>query len=212
MATKGFGKNVAKTFLGLGLLVVAVVGLGYSALLREMGWAANDYSQGDLEVALRRYENVEKRLRAVGVLRFIPARDRQNLILNQARLLYSLGRYDEVSDRLERENEIVGLTSDGRFFLLRGNLSFRKAVLNYQESEKKDARVLEDALRAAEDNLRDSLRLNPNDWDAKFNYEFINYVRTMMSANQDKQKIKILMENVRVKQTPPKALPPEQQS
>ncbi len=65
-------------------------------------------------------------------------------------------------------------------------------------------------MHAAEDNLRDSLRLAPNDWDAKFNFEFVNYIRNLM--NQDEQgKIKILMENVRIKEMQPKALLPEQQ-
>ena len=95
---------------------------------------------------------------------------------------------------------------------MRGDISFRKAVSDYQQSERKDAKVLEDALRSAEDTLRESLRLVPDNWDAKFNYEFISYVRRMMNQQGDEEKIKILMENVRVKQTQPKALPPDQQS
>ena len=177
-----------------------------------MHQAADDYRQGDTETALGRYQNVERKVRGVGMLRFIPARDRQNLLLTQARLLYDLDRFEEAAEQLEKENEVAGLTTDGRFFLLRGDISFRIAVSNYRESERKDAKVLEDAFRSAEDNLRDSLRLAPDDWDAKFNYEFINYVRRMMNQNQDEEKIKILMENVRVKQTQPKALPPDQQS
>ena len=212
MAKKQNDFYVAKAILGVVLLMVTGVGLWYWSLLSEMRQAVDDYRQGDAETALGRYEEVERKIRGVGMLRFIPARDRQNLFLNQARLLYDLGRYEEAAEQLEKENEIAGLTTDGRFFLLRGDISFRKAVSNYQESERKDAKVLEDALRSAEDNLRDSLRLVADDWDAKFNYEFINYVRRMMNQNQDEEKIKILMENVRVKQTQPKALPPDQQS
>ena len=212
MAKKQNDFYVAKAVLGVVLLMVTGVGLWYWSLLSEMRQAVDDYRQGDAETALGRYEEVERKIRGVGMLRFIPARDRQNLFLNQARLLYDLGRYEEAAEQLEKENEIAGLTTDGRFFLLRGDISFRKAVSDYQESERKDAKVLEDALRSAEDNLRDSLRLVADDWDAKFNYEFINYVRRMMNQNQDEEKIKILMENVRVKQTQPKALPPDQQS
>ena len=224
MARKQYGKNVAKMFLGVVLLVVAAVGLAYWSLVREMGRAENDYSQGATEAALRRYENVEKRLRAVGILRFFPARDRQNLFLNQARLLYDLGRdaevaedaetalerYDEAAERLERENEIASSNSDGRFFLWRGNIAFRKAWSSYKESERKDMRILLDAWRAAEENLRDSMRANPNDWDAKFNFEFINYIRSMMSQDEG-EKVQILMENVREKPKPAD-LPPEAQS
>ena len=212
MAKKQNDFYVAKAILGVVLLMVTGVGLWYWSLLSEMRQAVDDYRQGDAETALGRYEEVERKIRGVGMLRFIPARDRQNLFLNQARLLYDLDRFEEAAEQLEKENEIAGLTTDGRFFLLRGDISFRKAVSDYQESERKDAKVLEDALRSAEDNLRDSLRLVADDWDAKFNYEFINYVRRMLNQNQDEEKIKILMENVRVKQTQPKALPPDQQS
>jgi tetratricopeptide (TPR) repeat protein len=204
--------NVAKIVVGVALLLVTGVGLWYWSLLSEMNQAVEDYRQGDAETALSRYENVESKIRGVGLLRFMPTGDRQDLFLNQGRLHYDLGNYDEAAECLERENEIAGLTTDGRFFLLRGDISFRKAVSDYRESERKDAKVLEDAFRSAEDNLRDSMRLIPDDWDAKFNYEFINYVRRMMNQNEDEEQIKILMENVRVKQTQPQALPPDQQS
>ena len=212
MAKKQNDMYLAKAILGLVLLMVSGVGLWYWSLLSEMRQAADDYRQGDTETALGQYENVERKVRGVGMLRFIPARDRQNLILNQARLLYDLGRYDEAAEQLEKENEIAGLTTDGRFFLLRGEISFRKAMSDYQQSARKDRKVLEDALRSAEDNLQDSLRWAPDDWDGKFNFEYIDYVRRMMNENQDEEKIKILMENVRVKQTQPKALTPDQQS
>ena len=211
MAKKSYGRNVARLFGGVALLVVAVVGLAYGSVLREMQRALEEYNQGDTEAALKRYEAVEHRLQEFGALRLIPQRDRRNLILNQARLLYAMKRYDDATERLERENDAPGMSSDGRLLLLRGEIAFRKAVTNYQESQKKDPRVLEESLLAAEESLRDSLRLSPNDWDAKFNYEFINYVRNLMNQN-DQGKIKIVMENVRVKETQPKPLPPDQQS
>jgi len=210
MARKTYNSGVVKLFAGIVLLIVTTIGLAYGSLLRGMDRAADEYSRGDNEGALKQYENIEQRLHNWGAIRAIPSRDRQNLILNEARLLYALGRYDDAQDRMERENEISGNTTDGRFLLLRGEIAFRKAVNNYRESKKKDPRVLEEALHAAEDNLRDSLRLAPNDWDAKYNFEFVNYIRNLM--NQDEQgKIKILMENVRIKEMQPKALLPEQQ-
>src|SRR5207245_7057262 len=194
-------------FAAIALLIVTAIGLSYGSLLRGMDQAAEDYSQGDPEAALKRYENIEQRLRSVGALRVIPAKDRRNLIFNQARLLYALGRYDDALDRINRESEIGGgSNSDGRLLLLKGEITFRKAMKNYRESIKKDSRLLEEALHAAEDSLRDSLRLNPNDWDAKYDFEYVNFVRNLM--NHDQQgKIKILMDNVRVEQQRPPALP-----
>jgi tetratricopeptide (TPR) repeat protein len=210
MARKGYGGVIIKLVGGTVLLILAVIGLAYGSLLRHMDQAAEDYNRGDVEAALKQYESIEQRLRSWGAMRIIPARDRRNLILNEAQLLYALDRYDDALDRAERENEISGVTTDGRFVLLRGEVTFRKAVKQYRDAAKKDPRMLDEALRAAEDNFRDALRLLPDSWDAKFNFEFINYLRSL--SNQSGQgQMKILMENVRVEKLPPKSLTPEQQ-
>jgi tetratricopeptide (TPR) repeat protein len=206
MARKRHGWTVGKIVIGAVLAVTAFFGLQYGSMLKEMDQAAVDYSQGDAEAALKRYENVEQSLRSFGALRVIPARDRHNLFLNQARLLYALGKYDDAAERLEKENEISGVTTDGRFFLLRGEIGFRRAVTNYQQSTKKDVSLLEENLLGAEDSLRESLRLNAADWDSKYNFEFINYVRQMLTS-KDSGKVKLLMEEEAKPQT--KELPPE---
>src|SRR2546425_10745902 len=207
MARKQYGQQFGKIFAAIVLLIVTVIGLSYGSLLRDMDQAAEEYSRGDADAALKRYDSIDQRLRFMGALRAIPVKDRRNLILNQTRLLYALGRYDDAQERMDREAEIAGVASnDGRFLLLKGEIAFRKAIKNYRESTKTDPRLFEEALHAAEDTLRDSLRLNPNDWDAKYNFEYVNYLRNLM--NQDQQgKIKILMENVRVEEQRPPALP-----
>jgi len=200
-------KKLEKSFAAIALLAATIAGFSYGSLLRGMDQAAEEYRRGDPEAALQQYDKTDQRLRSIGALRMIPVKDRRNLILNEARLLYALGRYDEAQERLDRETEISGSSNnDGRFLLLKGEITFRKAMKNYRESIKKDQRLLEEAMHAAEDIFRDSLRQNPNDWDAKYNFEYVNYVRGLM--NQDQQgKIKILMENVRVEEQRPQALP-----
>ncbi len=207
MARKQYGKQFGKILAALVLLIVTAIGLSYGSLLRAMDQAADEYSQGDLESSLKRYEDIEQRLRSWGVLRVIPVKDRRNLILNEARLLYALGRYDDAQERMDREAEISGTTNDdGRFLLLKGQIAFRKAMKNFREAGQRDTRLLEEALHVAEDTVRDSLRLSPDDWDAKYNFEYINYVRNLL--NQDQQaRIKILMENVRVEEQRPPELP-----
>jgi len=200
-------KKFVKIFAAVVLLVVTVVGLSYGSLLRGMDQAMEEYRRGDPEAALQQYEKIDERLRSVGALRVIPAKDRRNLILNEARLLYALGRYDDAQERLDRETEISGTSNnDGRFLLLKGQITFRKALKNYRESPKKDQRLLEEAMHGAEDIFRDSLRQDANDWDAKYNFEYVNYVRSLMKQDQQ-GKIKILMENVRVEEQRPQALP-----
>jgi tetratricopeptide (TPR) repeat protein len=200
-------KRFGKIFAAFVLLIGAVAGLTYGSLMRGMDRAAEEYKKGDPQGALQRYEQVEQSLRSMGTFTVMPAKDRRNLLLNQARLLYAMGRYDDARERVDRVTEISGgSNNDARFLLLKGEITFRKAMTNYRESSKPDPRVLDDALHSAEDMFRESLRLDPTDWDAKYNFEYISYVRNLM--NQSSQgKIKILMENVRVEQQRPQELP-----
>jgi len=206
MARKRHGRTIAKIVIGVVLAVIAFIGLQYNSMVNEMKRAAADYSQGDAETALKRYETVEQKLRAYGAMRIIPAKDRQDLFLNEARLLYSMKKYDDAAERLEKENEISGVTTDGRFFLMRGQIGFRRAIQTYQQSTKKDVNLLEENLLGAEDSLREALRLAPADWDSKYNFEFVNYVRQNLASKND-GKVKLLMEEEAKPQT--KELPPE---
>ena len=205
MARKRYGRTIAKWIAGVVLAIIAYLGLQYGSMLKAMDQAAAQYSQGDMEGALKTYGNVESKIRTYGAMRLIPTRDRENLFLNQARLLYSMKKYDEAADKLEKEDEITGTTTDGRFYLLRGEIGFRRAIQNYQQSAKKDVSLLEENLLGSEDSLRESLRLNPTDWDAKYNFEFVNAVRKSLAAS-GQEKVKLLEEEEKP-QT--KELPPE---
>jgi tetratricopeptide (TPR) repeat protein len=202
--------------VGLLLALVAYTGLRYHGMLRDMDRGAALYSQGNLEEALQVYEGVEARLRAHGAMRLIPGRDRQTLLLNQARLLYALGRYDDAVERLQREDDISGVATDGRFFLLRGNIAFQRALQEYRKPSAtpvvtpaglaESLNLLRDGLIRAEESYRESLQLNPNDWDAKYNYEYVDKMQKDL-ANSVEEHIKILEES----EVPPtEALPPEQ--
>lgn len=214
MAAKRYGRTIGKSIAGFVLAVVAYLGLQYGAMLNDMDRAASLYRQGDIEGALKTYESVEQRIRAYSAMRIIPTRDRQNLFLNEARLLYRMKKYDDAANRLEKENDISGVTTDGRFFLLRGNIGFRRGILQYQQSApnvyteyspKNNVSLLEENLLASEDSFRESLRLNPNDWDAKYNFEFVNNIRKSVTASSQ-QKLNLLQETEKP-QT--RELPPE---
>ena len=102
--------------------------------------------------ALKRYDDIERRLRSFGAMRFIPGEDRRILFLDQARSLYALGRYDDALERIERESQFSGV-ADSRFSLLRGEITFRKATQNARAAGD-DPQILEDALSAAQDDLQ----------------------------------------------------------
>lgn len=205
MARRRYDVTLWKWGAGLALAVIAYLGLQYGALLADMDRAASLYSRGDIEGALSMYESVEQRVRTYRVMRVIPVRDRQNLFLNEARLLYALKQYDDAAERLEKEDAISGVTSDGRFFLLRGNIGYRRARLAYEQAAEKDVRLLEEDLLGAEDSLQESLRLNPDDWDAKYNFEFINQMRKSLATKTEEVKLLQESEKPQIKQLPPES-------
>lgn len=212
MAKKRRGRTIGKTLAAVVMALVAYLGLQYNAMLRDMDRAASLYSQGDLEAALEIYERVEQQLRAHGAIRLIPGSDRQTLLLNQARLLYALNQYDEAASRLAKEEEITGVATDGRFLLLRGTITYRRARALYDETPKVDLNtlnvalnLLQDGLVVSEESFRESLLLAPDNWDAKYNLEFLHNMRRTMGSSPD-EKVKLLEKE----QAPqPTALPPE---
>lgn len=216
MARKRYGRTVARGVAGVVLALLAYSGLQYHTMLRQMDRAAALYGQGNLEEALQAYEGVESRLRAHGAMRLIPSGDRQTLLLNQARLLYALGRYDDAVERLQREDDISGVATDGRFFLLRGNITFRRAMEEYRRPSAtpvmtpgglaESLNLLRDGLIRAEDSYRESLQMRPDDWDAKYNYEYVDKMQKDL-ADSVEEHIKILQES---ELPPTEALPPEQ--
>jgi tetratricopeptide (TPR) repeat protein len=217
---KGHAGTIGKAIIAVTLALCAYVGLQYGALLRSMTRAAAQYSQGDLEGALATYDGIESTLRAHGAIRFIPTSDRQTLLLNQARLLYALQRYDEAVERLAREDEISGAATDGRFYLLRGNIGVKRALAEYRKSpeERGGSRLaidqgqlaqamnqLGEGLAVAEDSLREALQLSPNDWDTKYNFEYVDNLRKSIQS-EAQENMQILEEG---EQAPTEALPPE---
>ncbi len=186
MARKNYNKQILVIVAGVVLLIVAAIGLEYGSLLSEMNAAAQDYGHGDAAGALKRYEDVEQRLRSYGAIRLIPSEDRRNLFLDQARLLYAMGRYDDALERLNLENQISGTTTDGRFFLLRGEITFRNAIQSSREPGGEDyPHALAEALSPAEEDLRESLRVDPDNWDAKYNLEYVNYIRMTLEKDRE---------------------------
>ena len=216
MARKGYGRAVGTGLAAVALALVAYAGVQYHAMLRGMDRAAGLYGQGSFEEALTIYEGVESRVRAHAAMRLIPSSDRQTLLLNQARLLYALGRYDEAIDRLQREDDISGVATDGRFFLLRGNITFRRALQEYRKPSTtpvatpaglaESLNLLRDGLIRAQDSYRESLQINPDDWDAKYNYEYVDNMQKDLATSVEEH-IKILDES---ELPPTEALPPEQ--
>ena len=189
MARKRSNKQVIRFSLGILLLIVSLIDVEYASLLRGMSLAAQDRNRGDVESALKRYDDMERRLRSFGAMRLIPGEDRRILFLDAACSLYALGRYDDALEHIERESQFSSV-ADSRFSLLRGEIAFRKATQNATAAGD-DPQILEDALSASQDDLRQSLREDPNSWDAKYDFEYVNYIKSELEKDQ-KEGMKLL--------------------
>ena len=204
MARKHYNRHILKFSSGILLLIVSSVGLEYGSLLRAMDQAAEDYGRSDVEAALKRVVCV-----TIQSVMNPPYEAPIILFLDEARSLYSLGRYDDALERMERENQFSAMITDGRFSLLRGDVTFRKGTIN-AGAAKSDSQILEDAISAAEDDLRESLRQDPNNWDAKYNFEYVNYIQKQLERDQ-KEGLKLLPQ-IPDKENRTKSLSPKQKT
>src|SRR5438034_9201590 len=68
-------KQVGKIIAAIVLVIVMVFTILYGSLLRAMDQAAEQYTKGDPEAALKSYDAVEQRIRSLGAIRIIPEQD-----------------------------------------------------------------------------------------------------------------------------------------
>ena len=91
---------------------------------------------------------------------------------------------------------------------MRGEITFRKAIKASHDSGDDDPHALSEAIGPAEDDLRESLRQDPNDWDAKYNLEYVDYIR--MTLEKNRQEAMKVLPQVPTEGSPQQTLTPKQ--
>jgi hypothetical protein len=136
---------------------IALVGIGQWS--RPLLDAEQAGKSGELERALAQFGEGEARFNRMPIVKQLLPAAYDSSVGNQLALLYRLKRYDDLIDKAATS------PSNAATHFWAGCALFQKAQLE----QASDARLA--FLGRAEAEFRSTLEADPNDWDAKYNYE-----------------------------------------
>jgi hypothetical protein len=151
--------------------VLAVLALVAGLALLAIEWWGRPFAQADAAVrarnpqaAIERYAAAEARFNRIPITKQLLPAAYAGSIANQLRLQFGLGDYDAVIEKSALS------PSTGAIHFWAGCALFEKA----RAETKREQRVA--WLNRAEDEFRKTLEREPEDWDAKYNYELTRHL------------------------------------
>jgi tetratricopeptide (TPR) repeat protein len=169
------------------LSVVAVLAFVCGLGLLAFAWWTQPLAEafeagraGDGDRALERYAAAESRFATASFTKQALSSAYQAAIANQLQLQYGFGRYDEVIEQAA----LSPSTAPIHFWA--GCALFEKA----RAEQKRDQRIT--WLNRAAEEFRKTLEREPDDWDAKFNYELSRQLLSEMREEKTAKPDKIL--------------------
>ncbi len=150
-------------------LLAGVILLGAAAWLQPALDAQSARDRGDVDAALTYYRAGEARVGRTPMSAQVFRAVGETIQANQLRLLYQRSEHDELIEKAEAGAP----TFESHFWT--GCAFFQKALAEHKNP---DTRL--GWFRRAEEEFRQALEANPEDWDSKFNYELTRRLLTQM--------------------------------
>jgi len=174
----------------LGLLICFSL-LFYANWLHRVRRANNNFQSGQYEVALADYRVAQQRIpKAIAALpgfRF-PLRE---TLLKQVQILYLQRNFDRGLEFLQGlTDQYAFLEADPQYHQWYANVLFQHTLLQ----EEPDA--LLDGFYATLREYQKALELDPSNWDARYNYEFVKRILTD-EERDGQQKLELLIKEMR---------------
>ena len=162
--------------------------------------------KGDTQRAAELYEAAEAPFRRFPPLARVLRNDYQKLVFNHAGTLYTMGKYDMLIEKLEKEAARVPFLDEaGEYSFWTGNVLLRRAT------QSEDPKIMVKNLNAAISIYRKGLETQPDDWDLKYNYELVRHVLSQEGLGEKKEeRVKSILKKMRPLVKPARdELPPE---
>jgi hypothetical protein len=188
-------KIVVRVLIALILLVLGAGGILYANLAKQMEEANASFVRRDQKGATARYEQLLTTFDKYPRLKPVLRRQFEAAVLEYAQLLYQQGRYEDAVKMLEsRATDARSLAASGPYHLWLGNALFRVAVL------KEGDNLSSESMETVAEEYEEALRLQPSNWDAKHNYEFVRYLQEKKNAaaNKDDKNLQLLLSAIRM--------------
>jgi len=154
-------------------LVCGIGLLSLSIWLRPLAAGEQAFEEGELETGLERFGKAEARFEKFQFMKRLLPESYDASRANQFQILYLLGDLDALLDKPAPNPPIAS----AHFWV--GCALFNRAL----EETEPDARIA--WLYRASDEFRNALKLNPEDWDTKFNYELTSRLLAEMEEKAE---------------------------
>ncbi|MGE0451111.1 MAG: hypothetical protein AB7Q29_16180 [Vicinamibacterales bacterium] len=143
---------------GMTGLLAAMILIAAGRWLGPMAEGQHAMQEGRLQAALERYGTAERRLAGSAAGRRLLPSLRDRAVSNELSLMYSLKQYDEVIDR-------AGAVESAAARFWAGCALFAKADVDISDKNRLTW------MAQAQREFRRAIEANPDDFDARFNYE-----------------------------------------
>ena len=195
---KSTGRAVRRATLIVCLALLALLFLYYGTLLRRIEAANDAFRTRNDTVAQRHYDSALEEFHRFPYLKTVLRPQYQSAVFNSAQLLYQRRRYSEVVELLEKESSAFPkLAGTAPYHLWMGNALFRVAIL--QVGKEKEGEGTE-ALQAVADEYDKAIELDRNNWEARYNYEFVKDILARKTSKNAKEKegLQLLLGEIRM--------------
>jgi tetratricopeptide (TPR) repeat protein len=166
--------------LAVAALVAGLACLGVEWWGRPLAQAEAAVRARNPQAAIERYAAAEARFDRIPVTKKLLPRAYADSIANQLRLAFAIGEYDRIIEKSALS------PSTGAIHFWAGCALFEKG----RQETKREQRIA--WLNRAEDEFRKALERQPDDWDAKFNYELTRHLLAELRPDRNPPPDKLL--------------------
>ena len=177
----------------------------YGLWLNRVAAAEAAFAESQYQEAQERFQQVWAGWELYLLPDALVAENQARVALNLIQTGYVLGDYEETLEFLMKDASMASLLSTPQYHFWTANLTMARALGT------PDANIADVLSRSKEGYLK-TLRQDPEYWDAKYNYEYVNMLLTRLEGDEahSEEETKLLLEKMRTDMPRrKKILPPE---
>ena len=198
-------KRIGIIGLAVALVLLLAVFSVYGLWLNRVAAAEAAFAQSQYQEARERFQKIWSGWELYLLPDALVAQNQARVALNLIQTGYVLGEYEETLEFLQKDASTASLLNTPQYHFWTANLMMARAL------ETPDANIAEVLSRSKEAYLK-TLRQDPQYWDAKYNYEYVNMLLMRLEGDEahSEEEMKLLLEKMRTDMPRrKKVLPPE---
>ena len=198
-------KRIGIIGVAVALVLLLAVFSVYGLWLNRVAAAEAAFAQSQYQEARERFQKIWSGWELYLLPDALVAQNQARVALNLIQTGYVLGEYEETLEFLQKDASTASLLNTPQYHFWTANLMMARAL------ETPDSNIAEVLSRSKEGYLK-TLRQDPQYWDAKYNYEYVNMLLMRLEGDEahSEEEMKLLLEKMRTDMPRrKKVLPPE---